>query len=149
MWISYRTSQCRFLLLEKIYFSLLKLIIYSCNLINRAFQLIMCNLVLKAFEQVRTGTTPTPYLTLVIDKTGTFIATWNQIKNQKYELLRRVSQTFPPNRQTFTSFVLLIGLSQVGLLGLLLFAEVVYSLLPLIERFSNDREITRLLLLWF
>ena len=40
-----------------------------------AFQLIMSNLVLKAFERVRTVTTPTPYLTMVIDKTETFIAT--------------------------------------------------------------------------
>lgn len=73
--VLYKTSQCRFPLLEDIYFSLLKLIIYSCILINRAFHLIMCNLVLKAFEQVRKGTTPTPYITLVIDKSGTFIAT--------------------------------------------------------------------------
>ena len=66
----------------------------------------MNNLVLKAFERVRTVTTPTLYLTLVIDKTETFIATWNQIKTQKYELLRRVSKKFPLKRQTFTSFVL-------------------------------------------
>ena len=58
----------------------------------------MINLVLKAFERVRTITTSTPYLILVIDKTETFIATWNQIKNQKYEMLRRVSQTFPLKR---------------------------------------------------
>ena len=43
----------------------------------------MNNLVLKAFERVRTVPNPTPYLTLIIDKTETFIATWNQIKNQK------------------------------------------------------------------
>ena len=42
----------------------------------------MCNLVFKAFEQVRTGTTPTPYLTLVIDKTGTFIATCIETKSR-------------------------------------------------------------------
>ena len=58
----------------------------------------MINLVLKAFERVRAVTTPTSYLILVIDKTETFIATWNQIKNQKYEMLRRVSQTFPLKR---------------------------------------------------
>ena len=57
----------------------------------------MINLVLKAFERVRTVTTPTPYLTLVIDKTETFIATWNQIKAQKYKLLRRASQTLIPS----------------------------------------------------
>ena len=55
----------------------------------------MINLVLKAFERVRAVTTPTHYLILVIDKTETFNATWNQIKNQKYEMLRRASQTFP------------------------------------------------------
>ena len=44
----------------------------------------MSNSVLKAFERVRTVTTPTPYLTLAIAKTETFCATWNQIKNQKY-----------------------------------------------------------------
>ena len=58
----------------------------------------MINLVLKAFERVRAVTTPTSYLILVIDKTETFIATWNQIKNQKYQMLRRVSQTFPLKR---------------------------------------------------
>ena len=47
----------------------------------------MINLVLKAFERVRTVTTPTAYRTLIIDKTETFIATWNQIKNQKYDSL--------------------------------------------------------------
>ena len=51
----------------------------------------MINLVLKAFERVRTVTKPTPYLALVTDKTETFIATWNQIKNKTYEWLRRVS----------------------------------------------------------
>ena len=46
----------------------------------------MSNSVLKAFERVRTVTTPTPtpYLTLAIAKNETFCATWNQIKNQKY-----------------------------------------------------------------
>ena len=81
----------------------------------------MINLVLKAFERLRTVTTPTPYLPLAIDKTETFIATWNQIKTQEYELLRRVSQTFPLNRQTFTSFVFWLVCPKLAC------AEVVYS----------------------
>ena len=68
----------------------------------------MINLVLKAFERFRTVTTPTLYLTLVIDKTETFVATWNQFKAQKYELLRQAFQTFPFNCQTFNSFVFLL-----------------------------------------
>lgn len=64
---------------------------------------------MKAFERVRTVTNPTPiltpFLTLVIYKTETFCATLNPIKNQNYERLRRVSQTFTLESQTFARFV--------------------------------------------
>ena len=90
----------------------------------------MINLVLKAFKHVRTVTTPTPYLTLVIDKTEAFTATWNQIKpkstNCYDEFLRRSLLTVKL-LLTVKQICVLIGLSQVGLLDLLLFAEVVYS----------------------
>ena len=82
----------------------------------------MRNLVLKAFKLVRTITTPTPYLTLVNDKTKTFCATLNPIK---YEWLRRVSDPFPLKRQTFTSFVFWLVCLRLASFRLLLFPEVV------------------------
>ena len=74
---------------------------------------------MKAFERVRTVTNPTPiptpFLTLVIYKTEAFCATLNPIKNQNYERLRRVSQTFSLESQTgICQICVLIGLSQVG-----------------------------------